>query len=487
MAQEKTPGVYIKEKPAFPNSVVEVATGVPAFFGYTEKAMDGTTPLAGIPKRITSMAEYESFFGNAPKRQFTRTVADDGTVTFQTKGQDFFLYNSLQLYFSNGGGPCWIVSVGTFAADQHSKADWTEDIWKTAAKVQEPSMYVIPDAVALTQDDYFGLSTEMIAKCKDSMDRVALLDIYNGWSDRIDQVIDGPDGFREKVAVGDDPSYGIAYYPWLNTSVIDAVSVTFMWLDPDSRGALADEVKTELQKNAPNAATLADKLKSDPTDDKDEMKTHNALIAVSDVYGQAMKGLLKALNVLPPAAAMAGIFARTDEARGVFKAPANTGVMAVLSPTVAISDAQQEGLNVPLFGQAVNAIRSFTGRGVLVWGARTLDGNSQDYRYVNVRRTLIMLEQSIFFAAQAYVFEPNVAGTWTAVKTMIENFLNNQWKAGALAGSTPKDAYDVSVGLGTTMTGVDVLDGYMRITVRVAITRPAEFIVITFQQKMQTS
>ena len=201
-------------------------------------------------------------------------------------------------------------------------------------------------------------------------------------------------------------------------------------------------------------------------------RTHNALLAVSDVYSQAMDGLLEALNVLPPSAAMAGVYARTDNSIGVFKAPANTGLVSVLSPTVAISTSDQENLNVPLSGYAVNAIRTFMGRGVLVWGARTLDGNSQDYRYINVRRTLIMLEQSVYYAALAYVFEPNVAGTWKAVQTMLENFLNNQWKAGALAGSKPADAYDVSVGLGSTMTGNDILDGYMRVTVRVAITRP---------------
>ena len=152
-----------------------------------------------------------------------------------------------------------------------------------------------------------------------------------------------------------------------------------------------------------------------------------------------------------------------------------------------ISNDDQEDLNVPIEGKAVNAIRTFLGRGVLVWGARTLDGNSQDWRYVNVRRTMIMLEQSIKMACDAYVFAPNDAGTWLMVKNMIENFLSNQWKSGALAGVKPADAYDVSVGLGSTMTGNDILEGYMRVTVRVAVVRPAEFIVITFQQKMQTS
>lgn len=489
MAQEKTPGVYINEISAFPNSVVEVATGIPAFLGYTQKALDGTTSIAGVPKRITSMSEFETYFGAAPVRTFTRTKADDGTISIAVKGQNFFLYHSLRLYFDNGGGPCWIVSIGTYGADTHSADDVGDDIWAALAKVQEPAMYVMPDAVTLPQADYVKLTEQMMAQCGTKLrNRVALVDVYNGSSDKIEDVIDGDTGFRS-LSFPDSPdsSYAAAYYPWLNTNIVDAASVDFTHLDDDSRSALSDDIKIELPKLSGQALVLADKIKSAPADEKEQLKTHSALMIFSSTYRQAMADLLKAINVLPAASAMAGIYARTDRSRGVWKAPANTGVMSVLSPTVAVSDAQQEGLNVPLYGHAVNAIRAFPGRGVLVWGARTLDGNSQDNRYINVRRTMIMLEQSIFNAAQAYVFEPNVAGTWMAVKTMIENFLNNQWVAGALAGSTPKEAYDVSVGLGSTMTGNDILDGFMRVTVHVAISHPAEFIVITFQQKMQTS
>jgi hypothetical protein len=114
-----------------------------------------------------------------------------------------------------------------------------------------------------------------------------------------------------------------------------------------------------------------------------------------------------------------------------------------------------------------------------------LDGNSQDWRYVNVRRTLIFIEQSIKFAAKAYVYEPNDANTWVLIRSMISSFLNDLWKAGGLVGTTPDQAFSVEVGLGSTMTPNDVLDGVMRINVKVAISRPAEFIVITFQQKMQ--
>jgi phage tail sheath protein FI len=100
---------------------------------------------------------------------------------------------------------------------------------------------------------------------------------------------------------------------------------------------------------------------------------------------------------------------------------------------------------------------------------------------------MIMLEESIKLASKAYVFEPNVSSTWVSMESMIGNFLYGIWKRGGLAGASPGEAYSVSVGLGKTMTGDDILEGILRITVLVAISRPAEFIEITFQQKMQES
>ena len=138
-------------------------------------------------------------------------------------------------------------------------------------------------------------------------------------------------------------------------------------------------------------------------------------------------------------------------------------------------------------GKAINAIRTFPGDGLKVWGARTFDGNSLDWRYINVRRTMIYLEQSVKNAARAYVFEPNDASTWINMRCMIENFLRSVWKRGGLAGATPEEAFEVHVGLGDTMTGDDILEGMLRITVLVAVTHPAEFIEITFQQQMQKS
>jgi phage tail sheath protein FI len=193
------------------------------------------------------------------------------------------------------------------------------------------------------------------------------------------------------------------------------------------------------------------------------------------------------LNLLPPSAAIAGVYTMVDNTRGVWKAPANVSLASVISPAVNISHDEQEDLNVTPQGKSINAIRPFIGEGVLVWGARTLDGNSLDWRYINVRRTMIMLEESIRLASKAYVFEPNVANTWVTMKGMISNFLDGIWKRGGLAGASPTDAFGVYVGLGETMTPEDILEGILRITVLVAISRPAEFIEITFQQQMQKS
>jgi phage tail sheath protein FI len=117
-----------------------------------------------------------------------------------------------------------------------------------------------------------------------------------------------------------------------------------------------------------------------------------------------------------------------------------------------------------------------------VWGARALDGNSNDWRYVQVHRTLIYIEQSVELAHQKFVFEPNAPQTWVAVTSMIGSFLLRVWQAGGLMGASPAEAFSVQCGLGSTMTADDVQQGRMNVLVMM---RPAEFIELTFQQQMR--
>ena len=616
MAAMKTPGVYIVEKNAFPNSVVAVPTAVPAFIGHTRFAMDGTKDLKKKPFRITSMLEYETYFGGAPDVDYTLVIPDelifnpytiviqnlekiktlkddianlekdeskseeleakkkelaDEEAKFGIEKQEFkvdvkaklinitspawsvtapdpnyTLYYNMILYFANGGGACYIVSVGSYT-DQFDAKNFTDGI-NALKNEQEPTMVVVPEAVNGLNSMWKAITEETLMHCGKFMkNRITILDVFNGYKSDKD-TNDGKDVityFRENVG-SEYLDFAAAYYPWLDTSVvsessIDASSLTnpdqllyilkleIDWskdrliankmhcfqfylgcqlIDKDTSITDKDAAKAPLQlkiakddkltmekaQELAKTGTISDdhiKAAAKETltvlSPKEQIDLANMLLPNSICGKEIMKVICQQINRLPVAAAMAGIYARTDDARGVWKAPANVSISRAVSPTVNLTDSMQENLNVDVLGRCINAIRYFKGDGIKVWGARTLDGNSLDWRYINVRRTMIFLEESIKNAAKAYVFEPNVASTWLNMKSMIENFLMGVWKQGGLAGASPEDAYSVHVGLGDTMTPEDILEGILRITILVAISRPAEFIEITFQQQMQKS
>jgi phage tail sheath protein FI len=492
----KTPGVYIIEKSAFPNSVVEVATAVPAFIGYTERAENGSKSLLNTPWRISSMAEFRSYFGEAPKPSFA--VAEDAAAAAGVRFKDklytckradkYTLYYHMLLFYANGGGSCYVVSVGDYTTD-FEKAKLEAGI-TPLLKEQEPTMVLIPEAVNLEKaEDCYALQQAVLKHCGyDMRNRFGILDVFDGYKDRTDPAGDCVAAFREAVG-STSLDFGAAYYPWLNTSIVQDSELNFGNLKLEELKPL---LEAELEGSAlPDdkkavAKEYIDKLGTELSE-VDAATLQKVLLQLSPLYRELMKEVRISLNLLPPSAAMAGVYTMVDNTKGVWKAPANVSVATAVSPVVNITHEEQEDLNAPLSGKAVNAIRTFTGEGIKVWGARTLDGNSLDWRYINVRRTLIMLEESIKNAARAYVFDPNVANTWVSVKSMVSNFLTGIWKRGGLAGPVPDDAFSVHVGLGETMTPEDVLEGIMRVTVLVALMRPAEFIEITFQQQMQKS
>ncbi len=511
MGQMKTPGVYIVEKNAFPNSVVEVATAVPAFIGYTEKADNKGKTLLNKPWRITSMSEFHNYFGFAPSPHFSidEMPADSSDESdFSLAGTEYqlnqtagnnLLYYSMLLFFQNGGGPCYVVSVGSYSDDV--EADKLQKGINLLVKEQEPTMVVVPETVLLDEQNSISVQQTALAHCGGKMkNRFAILDVWGGNKDRQDPAGDCIENFRSALGIN-YLDYASAYYPWVNTTIVQDKDLNYENI------ANADVLQTLLRteigipdtiddstpaKVAQQAQAIDDITNS--WDDKAEDEVfaikgllNKSLIAMSPLFGNILGSVKNKLNLLPPAAAMAGVYTMVDNARGVWKAPANVSLSAVVSPAVNITHDEQEDLNVTTQGKSINAIRTFIGEGTLVWGARTLDGNSLDWRYVNVRRTMIMLEESIRLATKAYVFEPNVANTWVTIKSMIRNFLTGIWKRGGLAGAVPDDAFSVHVGLGETMTSEDILEGILRVTVLVAISRPAEFIEITFQQQMQKS
>lgn len=206
------------------------------------------------------------------------------------------------------------------------------------------------------------------------------------------------------------------------------------------------------------------------------------------IFQTIIRGINDTLTMIPPSGAIAGIYALVDNQRGVWKAPANVSLAGVIEPTYNFELSETDALNVDVnAGKSINAIRAFAAKGTLVWGARTLAGNDNEWRYVSVRRFFNMVEESIKKSTYWAVFEPNDANTWVKVRGMIENYLIQKWREGALAGATPKDAFFVKCGLGTTMTAQDILEGRMNVEIGMAVVRPAEFIILKFSHKLQTS
>jgi phage tail sheath protein FI len=244
---------------------------------------------------------------------------------------------------------------------------------------------------------------------------------------------------------------------------------------------------------AANLTTLLNAIKSvegkDLNNGELNGRSLSALEAVDNAtYNKILTEIYNLPITLPPSSAMAGVYARVDRDRGVWKAPANVSLNYVTKPTVKITNNIQDNLNIDtVSGKSINAIRSFTGKGILVWGSRTLAGNDNEWRYVPVRRFFNMAEESIKKATEQFVFEPNDANTWIRVRAMIENFLILQWRAGALAGAKPEQAFYVRIGLGQTMSALDILEGRMIVEIGLAVVRPAEFIILRFSHKMQES
>lgn len=473
----KTPGVYIEEIPKFPPSVAQVETAIPAFVGHTQIAKVGAedfhaaTPSIVRPMRITSLLEYEQFFGKAItetgiKVVISETTDSAGNVTSRkanariTTASPNNLYYAMQAFFANGGGPCYIVSVGamdgtvTLAALQRGLTE--------VAKEDEVTLLVFPESQTLSDPDYAALMADALNQCGTLQDRFAVMDLKLPTG--TDTILNTAAAFRALSLPLDNLKYGACYTPNVETIF------NYFYAEAD----------VDILRSTNGAAEAADRT----------MNVYNpATTAGADgtQYALIQAAIDQLPLILPPSPLVVGQYARTDNARGVWKAPANVALASVIKSVLKITADQQAQLNVDTSGKSINAIRAFTGKGILIWGSRTLAGNDNEWRYIPVRRFFNMAEQSTKKATEAFVFEPNDANTWVKVRAMIENFLTLQWRAGALAGAKPEQAFYVSVGLNRTMTALDILEGRMIIEIGMAVVRPAEFIILKFSHKMQES
>lgn len=591
------PGVYVEEIPKFPPSVAQVETAIPAFIGYTEKALDtsGNSLAVNTPVRITSFTEFETRFGDAPPLGVSqiRLDASDNFIGADIT-TSYYLHHAVQLFYANGGGDCYIVSVGPYA-DAAPFADEAHFTGAGAAleaisRVDEPTILLFPDAVLLDDTALGNVQKAALLQCGNLQDRVTVCDLKNDSPADLQDIVD----FRQQIGIN-NLKYGAAYTPWLAallpknvgyaeleiignifvkagapavdlaaintdadianvldnydlilaintigtigtlradindeyanlllitdydtatmTSALDgaitAMDTAVAGLVPGTIPALPANYSTALT-NLQAAITAYEALTnaSSPTaiatgraDLATAMSNYLGFVgatatadaeenlrAVYPIYRAIIAGINAVPLAVPPSGAIVGVYAATDRTRGVWKAPANVSLNQVVGPTKAYVQSALANLNVdPSTGKSINAIRSFTGKGTLIWGARTLAGNDNEWRYISVRRFVNMVEESTKKAAEQFVFEPNDANTWVRVQAMIENFLTLQWRAGALQGAKQEQAFRVAVGLGKTMTADDILNGRMIVQIALAIVRPAEFIVLRFEQMMPQS
>jgi hypothetical protein len=400
----------------------------------------------------------------------------------------------VRLFFENGGGTAYIVSVGTYGQPSGHYlpmgAEFTNpnvllsDLQTglaTLKKIPEVTMYICPEATLLSVAENGTLMQEMLLQNEEMQTAISVFDIIDSNYPEPTTYMNAIDSFRNNTG-SNGLKYGVVYYPFLETTIIEKSDFFYTNLFGNDISHLIPllEDTTSVQKVI---SSIQNNTSNTPTTQLD-----TSLSIASKNYSNIKATVQKAMNLMPPSGVMAGVMTLIDNTQGVWHPPANVTPIGVTNLPIHLTDLQQDPLNVDaVSGKSVNAFRYFNDQGVLVWGARTLDGNSEDWRYINVRRTVTMIEQSCKLAIRSYVFAPNNSSTWNSVKAMLENFLTNVWKEGALQGSKAADAFSIVVGLGSTMTSQDILDGYMRVDIKLAVVRPAEFIIITLEQQMAKS
>lgn len=533
---------------SFPAMIVGVATSVPVFIGYTEFAGRDGSACYNVSQRISSQVEFERLFGRPPAIAYDIVPAPTGSGDFTADYADgvcnpvlcafaltpsstpFSLYRQLQLFFANGGNDCRVVSVGSYWSDQMpiARADPTgwlpralaaQDLLagvEAAGRDAGVTMIVVPEACQLAQADYALVAGAMIAQAGTLRDRMAILDLPGCFAATTVadlQVCQGnlwlalPPGAEHL-------GFAAAYAPALRTALVRMSEIGLASIGPDSaelvNALLTIEARRLWAGDPQQLATLQAAIAAafpraatgpnTPMQSGDPSGFPGPAVGETVEEWQAMLGAMlhnalplfatignciaDRLNLQAPSGAIAGVWVSNDQNRGVWHAPANVSLTSVSATACPLTDADQAGLNVPVNGQAIDVIRQFAGRGVLVWGARTLAANSIDFRYIPVRRTTIYIEQSIARWLRAYAFATNDQPTWSAATSAIAAFLTRLWQQGGIQGVTVRDAFAISCGLGSTMTQQDLLDGIMIVEIGVALIRPAEFVFLRFIQKV---
>jgi Bacteriophage tail sheath protein len=498
------PGVYIEEIERGPKPIEGVPTSTAAFLGETERGSltptlvtsfkDYTRLFGGVfdPNKFMPYA-VNGFFENGGKRLYVSRVVDNtasparadlGAFTAEAVGPGawgnrvYLMIEDSKTTRPVAGQPVPVGFRLRAAYYTATPAPSPEEWFKDPLKGPRPAFAETFEDLALEESspDYFD------KRLKDSSSLVKLTLVPgrppgSAPDKGFKQLTNGVDGGALDTAdfVG-DPNVRQAPIQGLRALELDPYRDVALVYAPAASADVAKAIITHCETQRFRFAVVdADKTMGTNFEPRNSVQDtsyaafYYPWIRISDPQTGARKDV-------PPGGHVLGIYGRSDAERGVFKAPANEIVRGALELTADTDDGTQDVFNP----RGINAIRQFPGRGIRVWGARTLSSDSL-WKYVNVRRLFIFLEHSIYDGTQWVVFEPNDDRLWARVVDTIRLFLRGQWRLGALLGRTEQEAFFITCDR-TTMSPDDILNGRLVCEIGIAPVRPAEFVIFRIFQ-----
>jgi phage tail sheath protein FI len=502
-----TPGVYVEEVPSSSKPIEGVGTSVAAFVGLAPGGPINT------PMRISNWTQFSKLYGDPEN-------PDNGPFM-----EGAYLAHAVYGYFLNGGGLCWIVRVGDDANGSTPRAMLPASADKSVEAFRAVALEGVKDTVKveLTEEpgtpgaegkDATEPSYKVVVTSGTEREEYEGLSLKKGRSNIATKVNAGsklikieetgaslPEGQRTPAA----GSYTLS----APAQSADDLKPTHFEGDVATRrgmGSLAavDEITMVIM---PDLMTLGDEAAQRDLQGKmiahcesmgDRMAILDAplgmlpqevlewrmttagydskMAALYYPWIEVMDPLTNRPMTVPPSGHVAGVWARTDNTRGVHKAPANEVIMGANGLSFQVTQAEQGGLNKV----GINCIRSFPGRGVRIWGARTLSSDPE-WRYINVRRLFNYVAESIMEGTQWSVFEPNDQRLWAALQINVSNFLRRVWRDGALFGASPDEAFFVKCDAETNPPEV-IEAGQVICEIGIAPVKPAEFVIFRLSQ-----
>jgi len=502
-----TPGVYVEEIPSQSKPIEGVGTSVAAFVGIAPGG-----PV-NRPMRIANWTQFAKIYGDP-------TEPENGPFM-----PGAYLAHAVYGFFQNGGGVCWIVRVGGGDGEQRAQAalpaaaDGGELFRATAREgvTDQVSVEIAPEPpagegeegkadsatyrVVVTagpqREEFDGLSlkkgrSNLVTKVNAGSALVTLEEV--GGASAEAALREGAYALSipavEPVSVGAPEFEGdVAHRRGMGgLAAVDEITMLCIpdiaTLSQNGDDTMFRDIQGKMLAHAENAKDRIAIL--DPPPDllpQDVLEWRMSTAGYDSKFAtlyypwlEVMDPLTRRPMMVPPSGHMAGVWARTDSTRGVHKAPANEVVLGVNGLGFQLTHEEQGGLN----RAGINCIRSFPGRGIRVWGARTLSSDPE-WRYLNVRRLFNYISESIMEGTQWAVFEPNDERLWIRLRIAVSSFLTRTWREGALFGATPEEAFYVKCDSETNPP--DVIDaGQVVMEIGVSPVKPAEFVIFRISQ-----